>query len=393
LSVALLVLLAWTLGRARTLRRQWRPGRIDGVDLLVSSESGPAVVGLLHPVIGVPAWLLGEPASRQRLVVAHEDEHRRARDHVMLVAACVATCVQPWNPALWWMLRRVRLAIELDCDARVLSRGASAGEYGMLLLEIAGRGPGRLAGAPAPALADSTTHLERRILAMTERNGRKGGLRAALAAMSGLLLATLACTTDLPTAEAVDDLTVTEAGSYAKALSLYQAGAELMSRRSGEDEPVYLIDGIVVEASAARKLAPEEIESIEVVKGTAARRTLGEKAAAGAVYVATKARRPLGTPADSAELRALEVKGHLVRQRGERVALVKETARQAMAEADAPLLIIDGVMTAKGVTLERVDPASIERVEVVKGAAAARLYDHPRAVNGVILITTKKRDR
>jgi outer membrane receptor protein involved in Fe transport len=148
-----------------------------------------------------------------------------------------------------------------------------------------------------------------------------------------------------------------------------------------------------VEATAARKLAPEEIESIEVVKGTAARRTLGEKAAAGAVYVATKARRPLGTPADSAELRALEVKGHLVRSSGQRVALMKTNGREALAEADAPLLIIDGVMTARGVTLERVDPASIERVEVVKGAAAARLYDHPRAVNGVILITTKKRDR
>jgi TonB-dependent SusC/RagA subfamily outer membrane receptor len=38
-------------------------------------------------------------------------------------------------------------------------------------------------------------------------------------------------------------------------------------------------------------------------------------------------------------------------------------------------------------------PESIEKIEVIKGEAARALYDHPRAANGVIIITTKPRRR
>lgn len=35
------------------------------------------------------------------------------------------------------------------------------------------------------------------------------------------------------------------------------------------------------------------------------------------------------------------------------------------------------------------DPSQIERIEVIKGAAAREMYDNPRAARGVILVTTK----
>ena len=53
------------------------------------------------------------------------------------------------------------------------------------------------------------------------------------------------------------------------------------------------------------------------------------------------------------------------------------------------LLIVDGVITSSS-ALSSMSPDRIESVEVVKGDAANRLYNDPRAANGVIVIKTKK---
>ena len=54
-------------------------------------------------------------------------------------------------------------------------------------------------------------------------------------------------------------------------------------------------------------------------------------------------------------------------------------------------IVIDGVVYDSGEKLlPLLDPSLIERVEVIKGPAAAAIYGE-RAANGVIVITTKKR--
>ena len=55
---------------------------------------------------------------------------------------------------------------------------------------------------------------------------------------------------------------------------------------------------------------------------------------------------------------------------------------------NAPMYIIDGVILAPGTMVAGLDPARIENVEVIKGAAAESLYGS-RAANGVIRITTR----
>jgi beta-lactamase regulating signal transducer with metallopeptidase domain len=50
----------------------------------------------------------------------------------------------PWNLAMWWQLRRLCLAVEMDCDNRVVSALGDANAYGELLLKVAqagSRGP------------------------------------------------------------------------------------------------------------------------------------------------------------------------------------------------------------------------------------------------------------
>jgi TonB-dependent SusC/RagA subfamily outer membrane receptor len=68
-----------------------------------------------------------------------------------------------------------------------------------------------------------------------------------------------------------------------------------------------------------------------------------------------------------------------------------------IAHAQRPMFIVNGVRIEKcdaatgidPLRLSDVDPAVIENVEVVKGAAAAQQYG-PGAANGVIIINTKK---
>lgn len=215
---------------------------------------------------------------------------------------------------------------------------------------------------------------------MTERiNPRNGVHAAAAAAVGALLLGAVACTTDLPTAEAVESMDVSAAQQQAEV-------AGLVALRSDGREPLYVIDGVIVDPATARALAPTDIASIEVVKGEAARRTMGEKATAGAVYVATVTGLPRKTAEQENSVQADPER--LRRQQVERQALMKAAVREPGSGSAAPLIVVDGKPSKDG--MQSIERASIERVEVVKGEAAKRRFDDPRAAHGVILITTKK---
>jgi TonB-dependent starch-binding outer membrane protein SusC len=54
---------------------------------------------------------------------------------------------------------------------------------------------------------------------------------------------------------------------------------------------------------------------------------------------------------------------------------------------NSPLYVVDGVLVDNGIGY--LDPSSIERVDILKDAAAASIYG-ARAANGVVLVTTKK---
>ncbi len=149
------------------MRRWWRRDTVQGIDVLVSEATGPALVGALSPAIVVPEWTLAMDAAQVELMLRHEQEHRRARDGQLLTLAHFALIAMPWNVALWWQLMRLRVAVELDCDARVL-RDADARSYGDLLLEVA-RPRRRLALMGATAFAERASQLERRIRAIGQR--------------------------------------------------------------------------------------------------------------------------------------------------------------------------------------------------------------------------------
>jgi len=149
----------------RTRRASWKTATVEGHPAWIAPDVGPAVVGLMRPRIVLPEWALRLGDTERGLVLRHESEHIRAGDHRLLLLAGLLLVAMPWNPALWWMTRRMRLAMEIDCDARVLRGTNAMHEYGMLLLAVDER-----RGRTLPLVASLTEQralLERRILAMT----------------------------------------------------------------------------------------------------------------------------------------------------------------------------------------------------------------------------------
>ncbi|MFN2601427.1 MAG: M56 family metallopeptidase [Gemmatimonadaceae bacterium] len=128
-------------------RRQTGPSNptaIDGIPVVVTDSVGPATFGLVRPRVLVPRWVLALPSVQRRYVLRHEDEHRRASDQRLLFVMSLTLLLMPWNLSLWWLLRRLRLAVEMDCDNRVVGALGNPRAYGELLFRIgqaASRGP------------------------------------------------------------------------------------------------------------------------------------------------------------------------------------------------------------------------------------------------------------
>ncbi|MBV9773486.1 MAG: M56 family metallopeptidase, partial [Gemmatimonadetes bacterium] len=256
LSAALLVVFAGVYARFHGARRGWPVTVLHGTRVRLAPGVGPAVVGLSRPEIVVPRWLLAHTAEEQRLVLAHEHEHVAARDPLLLAGACLAAVLLPWHPAVWWMLSRLRLAVELDCDRRVLHRGVPPQTYGALLIELAGRCSGLRVGAIA--LADESSHLERRLLAMKPHFSRFAPVRAAAVGAAALLALVAACEARLPTSAEVDDMDVASAQRSMRRVSV----TELDDSRT-----VFLVDGARVTAAEAKAIEPERIGEISINRG------------------------------------------------------------------------------------------------------------------------------
>jgi len=210
--------------RLAASRRDWRDATVDGRAVLVSDNVGPAVAGLWRPRVVLPEWALLLGDHERRLMLAHEDEHIRARDPSLLAAAAALLLLAPWNLMLWWQVRRLRLAVEMDCDARVLAHDGDAPAYGELLLRVVQRRARLPLGAPA--LGEPVSFLGRRIRRMATTLPRWRWL-AAIAATSVAVAAVIAaCEAPRPMASEAPD------PQYARAGRAEHEAAEVDSARA-----------------------------------------------------------------------------------------------------------------------------------------------------------------
>lgn len=203
-----------TAGMVRLLasRKAWRRTVVWGESVWVTRDIGPAVFGLGRGEIVMPGWAIDLDRGVQRLMLMHEREHLRAGDVRLAAAGLLLLVIFPWNVALWWQFRRLREAVEVDCDRRVLAQDPDAHAYGSLLIEV-----GRHRSMPrlALAFAEPQSFLERRLRLITRRTARHGK-RAALFGVAAWLVAMIAvCTRDPLAPRSAADARPTDAADVA----------------------------------------------------------------------------------------------------------------------------------------------------------------------------------
>lgn len=163
--------------RALAVLRELAP-RTRARLVVTDAAVGPHVVGLLRPIIVVPAALLDDPALL-RAALLHELAHVRRCDAIGRYIQIVASALMWWFPLVRLVNRRLDLAREAACDAWALETGAlPRPAYARLLVQMAG-----LRAAAAPALA--TPHaLDARVAAVLGPPAR-----ARIGIVHGLVLA------------------------------------------------------------------------------------------------------------------------------------------------------------------------------------------------------------
>jgi hypothetical protein len=149
----------------------------------------PAVVGLLRPVILLPAnSLAGLLPGQLEMILAHELAHIRRHDFLVnLLQAAVETLLF-YHPAVWWISRQIRVEREHCCDDLAVSVCGSPLQYARALarLEELRAEPLSLA---LSARGGSLLHRIRRVVGAPGTTAGPVRGVTALALLLGLLLA------------------------------------------------------------------------------------------------------------------------------------------------------------------------------------------------------------
>jgi beta-lactamase regulating signal transducer with metallopeptidase domain len=203
-SAGLLTAYAFLTLRLKRAARTWRAAQIDGQQVWITDSLGPAVYGFIKPIVLFPEWLLQADSKERTAALAHEQSHLEARDPALLLLGLLLVTLFPWNLPLWWQLRRLRFAIEVDCDARVLTRGMTPRDYGNALLAIGERGIAAPLGAVA--LTEPASQLLRRIQIMTTQIAKPGRTAMLAAIVAAAVCIGVAARTQAPDITAKTDL-------------------------------------------------------------------------------------------------------------------------------------------------------------------------------------------
>lgn len=397
--------LAWGWGLASTAGLAWfgisllrlhrslddLPSRsVGGVSVHLTAEDGPAcwtTPGGPARVL-LPAWLRNLAPDLRRLAVEHEREHLRRGDSLLAAAGCLVVAAAPWNLPLWWQLHRLRRALEMDCDARVLGTGVDPRDYGRLLLAVGGRGSG--SAWTALPLSERASRLEQRIRTMIDTPPPDRIFRAAAFGFLALAAGALACETSPP---APDADTSARVGSAERPQFVpYDVAPELQNPREVQ--------------ARLQEVYPDSLESAGVggtvilwmyvdtdgdVRKSRVQESSGheslDRAARGVVEAMKFSPALQGEePTDVWVQQRIQFRpGEQDPSEGDRTSAERSGAPQLLdrmaAIVEKATITVDGDTVTDARTLEELRPDEIERIEVVK----SELRD-----SDVIHITTKR---
>jgi beta-lactamase regulating signal transducer with metallopeptidase domain len=218
---------------------------VRGARLLVSDRvEVPAVVGILRPVVLLPARAAAAlPPERLEEVLAHELAHVARRDGWSNLLLLAAETLLFHAPGVWRVSAAARRERERCCDAAVVRAGADPVSYARTLSELERlRGP-----APRLALAAAGGELLDRVRALVrpEPAAPSSPARAVLALAAGLVL--LATITNAAVSPSVAASSAVAARRRAVVVSAADGAGEFTLRLAG---------GRVAEATVGRVPVP-----------------------------------------------------------------------------------------------------------------------------------------
>lgn len=194
--------------RAEAATVAWRRGFKRRPDLRVAGdETGPLVIGLLRPIIVVPASFATRLTSHERqMALAHEFGHVARGDLAAACAALLLRALQWFNPLAHAAWRAFRADQEAACDALVLRRTAddpqAASVYAETLVKAA--------RMPAPTFALSIAFNLKERLVLIKTPSRTKPVIARVATICAVL-AGVAATASYSNAEEVKKATAQSA--------------------------------------------------------------------------------------------------------------------------------------------------------------------------------------
>jgi beta-lactamase regulating signal transducer with metallopeptidase domain len=134
--VALRWLAAWRV--VNSMVRAARPAPGAPADARIThADIEPAVARVFHPVVLLPAALLGRLSDAQmNAVLAHEYQHIERRDNLTARIHGLVEMLFWFHPMAWWIGRQLLEERERACDEAVLDRGHDPGDYAAGILEV-----------------------------------------------------------------------------------------------------------------------------------------------------------------------------------------------------------------------------------------------------------------
>ena len=117
--------------------------------------AGPILVGILRPVILLPAALVGWDPRQLQIVLLHELAHVRRHDNLVNLVQRIVESLLFFQPMVWIVSAWVRQERECRCDELVVARTCQPRAYAEILVNLAERvsqttpSNSRLAQSPA----------------------------------------------------------------------------------------------------------------------------------------------------------------------------------------------------------------------------------------------------
>lgn len=154
-----------------------RPVRL----MMTPAISIPMTIGVVRPIILLPADAVTWDAKRRRVVLLHESIHIARWDALLGWLSLFVVALHWFNPLAWIATRRLAIESENACDDRVLQLGTTGPDYAAHLVAIAQNFLGSLRhkSLVTPGLAQMTQigNLPSRVHAILDKQRRRSASR------------------------------------------------------------------------------------------------------------------------------------------------------------------------------------------------------------------------